>query len=183
VDIGFEDEPRRRLEVRTDIPEEIMMEAIAEQFGVSESMELVVAGLQSIKRYDVSRATQYTLYRVETLKRLEPQHVVRARTVGASSRAATSLVMCQGMREERVQVWQDTTKSEMVRRLVEQFRAGGGQWTIRVETSTRDPADYCVARVGGTFLSPSAGRRSTPTCGTGSRSGAWKSQRGRRRPR
>jgi hypothetical protein len=104
LNIGFEDRPRGRLNVRTDIPEETLMVAIAEQYEVGGDMELVIDGLQGARWYDVCEYAQYTLYRVETILRLQPQRILRARFIKVPGHVLVPVIMRYGLREERVTV-------------------------------------------------------------------------------
>jgi hypothetical protein len=45
---------------------------IAEHYGVSGNMILMVTGLTTVKRYDVNSSARYTMYREETFLRRWP---------------------------------------------------------------------------------------------------------------
>jgi hypothetical protein len=138
LNIGFDNRPRQRLEVRTDIPEEILMAAIAEQYEVGGEMEFVVDGLAGAKWYDICEYATYTLYRVETILRLQPQRILGTRFIKAQGHVPVPIVMRYGMREERVAVRQDMTRSEMVSQMIAQFRVGSGEWTVGIEDAVRN---------------------------------------------
>jgi hypothetical protein len=147
LNVGYEDRERTQLEVRTDIPEETLMRAIAELYGVGGEMELDVKGLTTIARYDVCSYATYTLYGAETALRRWPKRILRTQFIRTPGDVPVPVVMGYGMREERTTVRKDTTKAGMIARLAEQFREKAEhEWTVRVEDGERTAQTEFQAR-------------------------------------
>jgi hypothetical protein len=137
LNVGFEDRPRKTLEVRIDIAEETLMTAIAELYGVGGELQLHIEGIAAGGWYDVSSSAKYTLYRVDAILRIWPQYLLKPRFINPQGGAPVPITMRYGMREARVAVRQDTMRSALIAQLVEQFRACRGEWAVVVEKGAR----------------------------------------------